>query len=391
MLLHDNYGSYRSLIYNIFFVFLSLKIYIGEISPAKARGMYVITSEILLSVGILLVYGLGSIPDFHYYGIALVLIAITSLFMLMLVWIPETPRWLLLRLKDSDRALAVLKYLRGPRNQRKIMKEFAGIKSSMLWKKLNCCQNLSQILCQRDTLVSFLVAFFVVVYHQLCGVGVVTAYVGTIFLEAGVPHPNLVSLFAAGLGFLLATILAGILVEFVGRKVLLATSAAGICASQATMGIQFYLTRPSLCINATYSVVDEMMEVNEVAEVAQCNLHLFPLAITGIIVMALSFGIGTGPIPWILLSEYLPLQVRGVAGGIIVSANRATAILITGTFLSYSELVGPWFSWWTLSLFNLVAFVFIILFVVETKGKKLEEVQELFKSRISVCQKASTN
>lgn len=344
-----------------------------------------IMSEISLSVGILMMYVLGAIPGFHYYDIALVLLGIMAFFMFLLVWIPETPRWLLLRFNDTKQAIAVLKYFRGPKNKTKIMKDLTVIKASIIRKKLRICQTLAQILCQGDILVSFLTAFFVVVYHQLNGVGVVSAYVGTIFLEAGVPNPGLISVFTAGFSFLLTTILSGILVEFVGRKILLAVSAAGICTSQAVMGLHFYFTRPSLCTNSTASVTDTIMEVSEAVE--GCNPHLYPVAITAIIVMSLSFGIGAGPIPWILLSEYLPLHVRGVACGIIVAANRVTAAVITGTFLSYSKLVGPWYSWWTLSLFNLVGFVGIVLFVVETKGKKLEEVQELFKTRTSMYRK----
>ena len=338
-----------------------------------------IISAISLSLGIVMIYALGSIPDFHYYDKAVFLIAVMAIFMVLFPWIPETPRWLILGLKDRPQAMAVLKYLRGPQNMREIITELAGIESSIVQKKIGIFKVLAQIFSHGDILYSFLIALFVVMYHQLGGVGVLTAYIGTIFEEAGAPSPDLVSVFSAGFCFLLATIVSAGLVEVLGRKILLSISAAGICTSQAAMGLHAYLTRSSLCDNSTSMMTDSGVE--------QCNFHLFPLAIAGIVVMSLSFGIGAGPIPWIFLSEYLPLQVRGIAGGIILLANRGTAVLITGTFLHYRNLVNPWFSWWTLSLLNLVCFVLIVVFVVETKGKTLEEVQKLFKTRTSTCKR----
>lgn len=307
-------------------------------------------------------------------------IAIMTIYIFCVVWIPETPRWLLLRLKDRERAKAVLKYLRGPNNKLRIAKELEGIQSSVPAKKLNICQVLSSIISHKDTTIPFLVALFVCVFHQLCGVGIVTTYTGQIFKEAGASNPDILSLYTAGFGFLVARILAGILVEAVGRKILLSISAAGMCTGQAIVGIQFYLTRPSLCVNSSVTALDAVTESSE-----PCNVHLLPLAIAGILLFSISFGIGVGPVTWIILSEYLPLKIRGVAGGICVSASRITAVFLTGTFLSYSEWAGPWVSWWTVSFFNLVGFVVILLFVVETKGKNLEEVQELFKKR-TICQ-----
>lgn len=65
----------------------------------------------------------------------------------------------------------------------------------------------------------------------------------------------------------------------------------------------------------------------------------------------------------------------------MVAANWSTAAVITGSFLSYSELIGVWFAFWRLAIINFVGLIVIVLFFVETKGKNLEDVQKLFKSR----------
>ena len=337
----------------------------------RYRGMFISIADIFISIGFLLSYGLGSIPEFHYYDIALVFIAIMAGFMFLVVWIPESPRWLLLRIKDHQRAKAVLKYLKGPKNQQRIAKELEEIKSSISDKKQNVWQVLSLIFCQKDILFPFLVSLFVCGFHQLCGVGIITNYVGIILKEAGTPNPNLISFYAAGLGFLFGRVLALLLVDVVGRKILLCVSAAGMCTGQIMLGLQFYLMRPPHA-NAT-----DMIEPTEVGD-----FHLYPISIAGVLLFSLSFGSGVGPVTWIILTEYLPLQVRGIAFGICVALNRIIASILTGRFFSYSEWTSTWTAWWTGSFFNLVGFVVILLCVVETKGKTLEEVPELFRKRL---------
>ena len=96
-------------------------------------------SELSVTIGILVLYGLGSIPGFRFYDLALVHIVILVLFLFLVVWIPETPR--LLKLKDKPRTIAVLKYLRGPENRGIITKEFIAIQSSLPGRKLMLVKN----------------------------------------------------------------------------------------------------------------------------------------------------------------------------------------------------------------------------------------------------------
>ena len=313
-------------------------------------------------------YGLGTIPELHYYDVALIFVALMVAFIVVVMWLPETPRWLILKGNDPEQARAVLRCFRGPDNTQKIAEELGIIRSNISKGKLNIRKVLYLMFCCKATLVPFLTALFVCTYHQLSGIGVVTAYTGYILQEAGVPNPRLTSFYTAGLGLFIARIGAGVLVELIGRKSLLAVSSAGMCVSQIILGIQFYLMRSSLCDHLESSMV--------------CNPHLYPIAISGVLLCAISFGIGAGPVTWILLSEYLPLEIKGVAGGICVLSNRITAVILIGTFVSYSNWAGPWYPWWTLASFNLIGFVIILLFVVETKGKTLEEVQELFQKKV---------
>ncbi len=69
-------------------------------------------TEVTISLGILLILALGAVSNTHYYHLALVIVGIVTLFVLLGIWIPETPRWLLLKSKNEKEATAILKYLR---------------------------------------------------------------------------------------------------------------------------------------------------------------------------------------------------------------------------------------------------------------------------------------
>jgi SP family facilitated glucose transporter-like MFS transporter 8 len=332
-----------------------------------------------ITVGILLVLGLGSIPGFHYYHSALVMVGFVAVFTCLVLWVPESPRWLILK-GDQKQAIAALHRLRGPKYPF-IHQEVKDIKLTIPKLRPGFYQLMKELVMKRSTLVPFILLLFLGIFNRACGVDVFSAYAASIFLEAGVPNPNLTTTFAVGAVNVLATFVAVILVEFVGRKILLAVSAVGMFLGTTLLGVHFYITQPELCANSTLPV----------EQYVSCNLHTFPLAIVGVIVFNLGFSIGTGPVPWVLLSEYLPLRIRGVAGSVVVAANWATASLIVGTFLSLSEKLGPWTVWWTLAALNLVGFFVFVLFFVETKGKTLEEVQELFKTRKSIVSCACAN
>ena len=109
-----------------------------------------------------------------------------------------------------------------------------------------------------------------------------------------------------------------LLIERMGRKVLLSVSAAGMVICSTMLGIHSYLIRPEACSNHNNTLATGL---GGNPDKDTCNPHLFPLAAVSIIICILSFSFGLGPVPWVMLSEYLPLKVRGVAGGIVVASN----------------------------------------------------------------------
>ena len=354
-----------------------MQVYSAEISSPKLRGILTSLAELVLAGGILLVYILGSINGFTYFEISLVLLGIAILFIVVVLWIPETPRWLVFKQKDRAKAMKVLKCLRGSDHDR-LCDELEGIEAAVeSLESLSIIQLLKEFKKQ-SILFPFLIVLVLMIFQELCGGGsTVNTYAAPVFKEAGVKSPLLSSSYAIGGSQFLATVISVCIIDCVGRKFLLVLSCSGMFVASVMLGAHFYITRPSLC--------EEMMNITSEDSAIGCNNQFAPLAIVSLIFFIMSFAVGVGPVLWVLMSEYLPLHVRGFASGVVIVANWSAAAAVTGLYLSYANLVKPWFAWWTFSIINLGGLVFVLLFVVETKGKSLEKIQEAMTQRFHFC------
>lgn len=361
--------------------------YAAEISSPKLRGLLTSFAELSLAAGILVVYVLGSIDGFTYFEISLVILGIVVVFFVCVPWIPETPRWLLFKRNNKEKALKVLKRLRAP-NYNDLHAELEGIQLVVESSgSLSAIQILKEFKKQ-SILVPFLILLVLMVFQELCGGGTTVAtYAAIVFEEAGIDNPLLTSSYAIGVSQLIATIVSVSIIDCVGRKFLLIVSCCGMFAGSVMLGVHFFITRPSLCQNISVNISLEATDPTTLGATDSCNNQFAPLAIVSLIFFIMSFAVGIGPVLWALVSEYLPLHVRGFATSVVIVANWTSSVAVTGLYLSYASLVKPWFAWWTFSLINLFGLVFVVIFVVETKGKSLEDIQETMRDRFHFCSK----
>ena len=320
----------------------------------------------------------GSIPGFHYYDTALVMVGIVAVFELMMVWLCESPRWLITRGK-KERAGKILQFLRGPEYD--FEKELADIITTVKkTPRLTTLQVLKQFK-RRSVYIPVIMLLFVMFFMQSSGLSATAAFGASIFARAGVANPTLISAYSIGIIGVVFIFFSMFIIDLVGRKILLVISGVGMFLGTTLLGVHQFITRPSLCQNATMIIQD--------SEVS-CNTHFAPLAIFSMCLFTATFAVGWAPMPWILLGELLPLQVRGIASGLAVIVVWGTSAIFTGFYLSYANLVRPWFAWWTFSAFNFAGVVFVIFGLIETKGKSLEEIQEYFESKHSRKSKKTT-
>ena len=353
------------------------QVYIGEISSPKLRGLFGAFTQIAIATGILLNYGISSIPKITYIYSSLVAVGIVAVFECLVVWLKETPSWLI-RHGQSHRAVQVLQWLRGPKV--KVQYEVERIQDA---ESLSLWLAMKEMSTKRYIAIPIVVVMLSMFFHQIGGAHVLSTYAALLFESAGVAHPELTALGAVGGVELVATFLTILVIDFVGRKVLLILSSIGMIVGSAMLGTHYFLTRPSTCVPLV-SIINSTSEESKLLQLdsrsgdvfQNCiNSQFAPLAITSAVLFAVAYSIGWGPVPWVLLSELIPVRVRGAASGIATLVNWGSAALVIGIYLEYAEAVRDWFAWWSFAFLNTIAVIFALVFIRETKGKTLEDIE----------------
>lgn len=105
------------------------------------------------------------------------------------------------------------------------------------------------------------------------------------------------------------------------------------------------------------------------------------LALIGLALYIIFFSPGMGTVPWIVNSEIYPLRFRGVCGGIAATANWISNLIVAQSFLSLTEGIGTSWTFFIFGVLSVVALSFVIVYVPETKGLPIEEVEKMLEQR----------
>ncbi|KAM3262195.1 hypothetical protein ACQJBY_052722 [Aegilops geniculata] len=215
-----------------------------------------------------------------------------------------------------------------------------------------------QELKQKKFCMPLILGIGLLVLQQLSGINAILFYAGNIFKAAGLTNSNLA---ACGLGAiaLLATAITSWLLDRAGRRILLIISSAGMTLSLLVVAVIFFLK-------------------DNVPQDSDMYYILSMVSLLAIVAYVFTFSFGMGAIPWVIMSEILPVSIKSLAGSFATLANWLTSFGITMT----ANLLLSWSAGGTFVCYTLVSaftLVFIILWVPETKGRTLEEIQWSFR------------
>jgi MFS family permease len=269
----------------------------------------------------------------------------------------ETPRWLFGKNKDYL-GIKVLKIIRGPDAQ--IMREIDRIKTA-LRRTYSVMDQLREFRLP-SVYRPFILTIMLMVFQQFSGINAAIFYSSNIFGDAGYKGnlSEIISAAAVGITQIIATTASVLLVDRLGRRILLVASSTGMGGSSLVLAVFFYFKDSNHCTSES------------------CKQHLGFMAIAAIVVFIASFSVGWGPIPWTSMSELLPNRVRGLAASIAAVVNWTCATAITLGFNYYAKGVTPKIAWASFGFVMVLSVVCVILFLPETKGRSLEEIQEDF-------------
>jgi SP family galactose:H+ symporter-like MFS transporter len=324
-------------------------LYIAEISPAKLRGRLVSVNQLALTSGIVLAflvdYALAGAHAWRVmFGLASIPAAVLGLGM---IWLPESPRWLL-SCQRTEAARLVLKKIRDPSE---VKGELTEIQEGLKAQNGGVADLLKPMI--RPALI---VGVVLAIFQQITGINTVIYYAPTIFGLAGFKSASASILASVSVGVVnvILTGVAVMLMDRVGRRPLLLVSLAGMVLGLGTLGLAFAL--PQLAGSIGW------------------------LAVASLMLYVGSFAIGLGPVFWLLISEIYPLKVRGLAMSVATVANWGTNLLVALTFLTLIHAAGVALTFWLFALTGIGAWIFIWFLVPETKGKSLEQIEAHWQS-----------
>ena len=323
--------------------------YIAEVAPANRRGTLVSWNQFAIIFGQLVVYFVNFLiirshandPDVVAWTNAIgwrvmfVSEAVPAgLFALLILLVPETPRYLALNGQD-DKALTVLSNVNGEAKAREILAE---IKATAVEKR------------EKLLAYGFLVVFIgcmLSVFQQIIGINAVLYFAPRIFESMGVSN-NMLFTVIMGVINISFTLVAVFTVEKLGRKPLLVTGSLGMALGALGVALSNVIVLPAL------------------------------IPVVSIMLYSACFMFSWGPICWVYISEIFPNTIRSQATAWAVAFQWIFNFIVSSTFVPmYTR--SHFFAYALYGVICLVAAVFVWRLVPETKGKTLEDMTRLWK------------
>ena len=320
-------------------------LYLAEVAPESIRGAMISMYQLMITIGILVAF--LSDTALSYSGNwrwMLGIIAIPGvLFLLGVAFLPESPRWLLMRNRQPE-AEQVLQKLLGDRDA--IAREIGEIKEQLKTPQRGVHMFFQNANFRRSVGLGVLLQ----VMQQLTGMNVVMYYAPRIFQGMGYDTESQMWFTAiVGLVNVLATFIAIGLVDRLGRKPIL------------------YIGFVVMAIGL--GVVGTMMRLG----VHTHGQQFFTVGM--LLVFIVGFAMSAGPLIWTLCSEIQPLKGRDFGIGCSTFTNWIANMIVGVTFLSLLNGIGNAATFWLYAGLNVVFLVITFLLIPETRGVTLEQIE----------------
>lgn len=319
-------------------------VYIAEIAPPKSRGRLVSINQLTIVIGILLAffsnYFLIGVGEDNWRWMLGVMAFPAVVFFLLMLLVPESPRWLYMKGK-KEQSLKVLKKLL---SDDELPVEVIRIEDSIYTSDQPT--GIKDIFFQKKLRWLVMLGIILAMLQQFTGINIIMYYAPLIFEKSGTGVSSaLLQTIAIGVINLVFTIVSMSIIDRVGRKPLLIFGQLFMGAFLLILSGIFFLNK---------------MEGN--------------LAIFFILGFIAAFAISSGPVTWVLISEIYPNHIRGTAVSVATFFLWVAAFIVSYSFPVMLQVWGGGYTFLFYAFINLAGFVFVNLSISETKGKSLEEL-----------------
>ncbi|XP_057958102.1 inositol transporter 1 isoform X2 [Malania oleifera] len=335
-------------------------VYIAEAAPSEIRGGLVSTNVLMITGGQFLSYLINlaftEVPGTWRWmlGVSGVPAVVQFFFMLFL---PESPRWLYLK-NDKAAAISVLSKIYDPSRLEEEIDQLSATSEGEGQNETPA--RYLDVFRTKEIRLAFIAGAGLQAFQQFTGINTVMYYSATIVQMAGFSSNQLALLLSLVVAAVNAagTVVGIYLIDHFGRRKLALTSLSGVIASLVVLSTAFFM-ESSDSSGGIYGWI----------------------AILGLALYIAFFSPGMGPVPWTVNSEIYPESYRGVCGGMSATVNWISNLIVAQSFLSIADAAGMGPTFLIFTVIAVLAFVFVFVFVPETKGLTFEEVEKMWKAR----------
>lgn len=334
--------------------------YIAEVSPSATRGRMVSINQLTIVLGILgaqIVNWLIAEPmpsgmeippidswncqmgwRWMFWAEAFPAAA----FLLLVFFIPESPRWLIIKKGKVDLAKGIFSKIGGD--------EYAKVEIATIQAAGNLKEEENTglaALFRKPYLSLIILGIVIAVFQQWCGTNVIFNYAQEIFANAGYDLGEMLfNIVLTGITNVVFTFVALYAVDRIGRKMLMLLGAGGLFAIYLVLGCCYYF------------------QISGIIMVVLVMLAIACYAMT------------LGPVTWVLLAEIFPNKVRGIAMAVCTFFLWTGCFTLTYSFPLLNASLGSYGTFWLYSAICLAGFIYFTKKCPETKGKTLEEIEK---------------
>ncbi|XP_021911542.1 probable inositol transporter 2 [Carica papaya] len=412
-------------------------LYISEASPAKIRGALVSTNGFLITGGQFLSYLINlaftKAPGTWRWMLGVAGLPALLQFILMLL-LPESPRWLFRKGREEEAKEILRKIYASEDAEKEIQDLKESVEAEIREKQSAEKINLIKLWKTKTVRRGLIAGVGLQVFQQFVGINTVMYYSPTIVQLAGFASNKtalLLSLVTSGLNAF-GSIVSIYFIDRTGRKKLLIISLCGVIVSLGLLSAVFHETTthspivgpvatsrfsnftcpdyktardaiawdctrclkasspdcgfcasesgkllPGACWISNDTVKSACQDQGRLWYTRGCPSRFGWLALIGLALYIIFFSPGMGTVPWIVNSEIYPLRFRGVCGGIAATANWISNLIVAQSFLSLTEAIGTSWTFLIFGVISVIALVFVIICVPETKGLPIEEIEKM--------------
>lgn len=329
-------------------------LYLSELSPQKIRGTLISLFQLAITAGILLSYLVNRIFATTELSWRLMLgsgIIPAAILLIGISFLSDTPRWLISKNREQE-AKDIFQKIEPNCNPDIHIKEIR--------ETLSAPQKNAKTPWQKWMFMPVFVGVGIM-FVQICtGINTIIYYTPTIFQIAGFDS-HIGALYATiGIGFVnfIMTIVAIATIDRLGRKPLLYIGLCGMLISLLALG-------------GSFAWAEDLGDSRKW------------LAVAAVVIYIASFAMSLGPVAWIMISEIMPLQVRGLAMSAATVSNFGFNFVVVLSFLPLLNLIGKAATFWCFAGITVFSILFVFRFVPETKGISLEQIEKNWKKGIS--------